>query len=148
MRDPQKQRVYSWEHSFSDWNRSGYSLKECRAAIRWACKLYGLKTPPVKSHRTKHFSFSVGGDEPYISLGADQRNVSVALHEAAHYICDRIFGDKLPDHSPEWMGIFLWLLEGYRVAPRTALHASARAKKIKWVATWLVSPKRLGRSRA
>lgn len=146
-RDGQKKRVYDWEASFGDWCRSGYTKSECRAAIKWACNLYGLKTPRIGFHATKAFSFSVSGEEPCISLGSDQRNAAVALHEAAHYICDSIFGPDLADHSPQWMGIFLWLLEGYRLAPRTALHASAKARRIKWVQTWLVSPKRLGRRR-
>ena len=147
MRDAQRKRVYAWEHEFSDWNRSGYSLKECRAVVKWACDKYGLPTPRVTQHDNKSFSYCIVGEKPVISFGIDQKNAAVALHEAAHYICDRIFGAGLEDHCPQWMGIYLWLLEGYRIAPRTALHASAKARKIRWVQTWLVSPKRLGRRR-
>lgn len=147
MRDWQQRRVYAWEDQFENWNRSGYTLKECRKIVHWACKKYGLPPPSVRQHEGKAASYSYAGDRPVIGFNTTQKNAAVALHEAAHYICDRIFGPKLEHHSPEWMGIYLWLLEGWRVAPRTALHASAKAKRIKWVATWLVSPKRLRRGR-
>lgn len=147
MRDPQKKRVYVWENEWFDWCRGNLNLSECRAVVKWACDLYGLKTPRVAQHDDRSYSYCQMDPKPLINFRSDQKNASVALHEAAHYICDTIFGGDLEDHSPQWMGIFLWLLEGARIAPRTALHASARAKKIKWVQTWLVSPKRLGRRR-
>ena len=144
MRDPQRERVYKWEAEFHDWNIGSLTLAECRAAIRWACEQYGITSPRVEQHRDKEYSYSKGD---LISLRLDQKNAAVSLHEAAHYICDQIFGSTVAPHSPQWMGIYLWLLEGYRVAPRVALHASAKARRIKWVQTWLVSPKRLGRRR-
>lgn len=147
MKDPQKKRVYAWENSWFDWNRCNLTLTECRAVVSWACELYGLKTPRVTQHVDRSYSFCTSGPKPHISFRADQKNASVALHEAAHLICDTIFGPDLDDHCPQWMGIYLWLLEGARIAPRTALHASAKARRIKWVQTWLVSPKRLGRRR-
>lgn len=150
LKDPQKPRVYAWEGGFSDWVRSTMTLAEARAVVRWACDKYGLRCPVVRQHVGKQESFSqIDGAEfgkPLISFQkASQRNAAVALHEAAHYIHDVIFGDKGPHHSAEWLGIYLWLLEGYRVAPRSALHASARAARLRWVATWTVSPKRLQR---
>ena len=144
MLDPQRERVYAWENEWHDWNIGSLTLAECRAVVRWACEKYGVTPPRVEQHRDRQYSFSQGG---LISFRTDQKNAAVALHEAAHYICDQIFGDTVAHHSPEWMGIFLWLAEGYRLAPRTALHASAKAKRIKWTATWLVSPKRLRRNR-
>lgn len=150
LKDPQKKRVYAWEGCFCDWVRSTLTLRGARAAVRWASDKYGLPCPVIVQHEGKAESFSqadsgyVGGP-PLISFQRGQKNPAVALHEAAHYIHDAIFGDKGPHHSAEWLGIYLWLLEGYRVAPRSALHASARAARLRWVATWTVSPKRLQR---
>lgn len=150
LKDPQRKRVYAWEGGWCDWVRSTLSLGGARAVVRWACDKYGLPCPTVVQHDGAADSFSQadgasGG--PLISFQRGQRNPAVALHEAAHYIHDAIFGDKGAHHSAEWMGIYLWLLEGYRVAPRRALHASARAARLRWVATWTVSPKRLQRVR-
>ena len=148
-RDPQRARVYAWEHEWCDWNRSTLTLREARAAVHWACDKYGIHPPAVKQHAGAAYSFSRGEPANVISFRYDQRNPAVALHEAAHYICGVLFGEvtDMADHSPEWMGVYLWLLEGYRVAPRTALYASAKAKGIRWVDTWVVSPKRLQRQR-
>lgn len=123
-------------------------MSEAREAVHWACKKYGIEPPAVRQHAGTAYSYSQGAPINVISFRKkDQVNPAVALHEAAHYICDTIFGNKLADHSPEWMGIYLWLAEGWRLAPRAALHASARAKRIRWTATWVVSPKRLRRQR-
>lgn len=81
----------------------------------------------------------------YVTFNRGTLNPPIVLHECAHYICDAIFGTKLEDHCPEWLGIYMWLLEGWRVAPRKALQASAKARGLRWMQTWLVSPKRLGR---
>lgn len=152
MKDPQRKRVYAWEGGFCDWVRSTLTLAEARAVVRWACDKYGLPCPTVSQHMHAGDSYSQADGSvtkgPLISFkAADQKNPAVALHEAAHYIHDAIFGDKGVHHSAEWLGIYLWLLEGYRVAPRTALLASARAARLRWVAIWTVSPKRLQRGR-
>lgn len=145
-RDSQKRRVYAWEGEWGDWNRRTCNLKEARGAIHWACEKYGVKPPRVTQHDGNAYSFSQGD---VISFRRDQVNPAIALHEAAHFISGRIFsGGDMQDHGPEFVSIYLWLLEGYRVAPRSALHASARAKKIRWVPTWTMSPKRLQRKRS
>lgn len=60
------------------------------------------------------------------------RNVSQVLHETAHWIVFKLFGDKPQDHGPTFLGVYMWLLEALRAAPRIALHASARAHGLKW----------------
>lgn len=142
MRDIQESKVYKWEEKWRDWNRETASLKELRELIHWACKKYGLKPPAVKQHQGTAYSYSLGN---VISFRRDQKNPAIALHETAHFICDKIFTEEnLEDHSPEWLGIYMWLLEGARVAPRLALHSTAGAHRLRWVATWIVSPFRLG----
>lgn len=149
MKDPQRHRVYSWEAAWSDWNRGTLSLAGAREVVRWACHKYGIPSPRVTQHKDRQFSYSKGAPENVISFRLDQRNPAVALHEAAHHISGVLFGERttMADHAPEWLGIYLWLLEGYRVAPRTALHASAKAAGLRWVPTWTMSPKRLQRRR-
>jgi hypothetical protein len=142
MRDIQRDRVYSWEGDFHDWNVRSLSLREARRVIHWACDQYGLIPPSVMQHDGRALPYSQGAK---ISFNRKVVNPALALHESAHYICDEIFGTRLAPHCPEWMAIYLWLLEGYRIAPRTALHASAKARGIRWLPTWTVSPKRLYR---
>lgn len=141
-KDPQCKAVYAWETEWADWNRGTCTLTEMREIVHWACGKYGLTPPAVKQHHTGEYSYSQG---PLISFNLTHKNPAIALHESAHYICDQIFGPDLAHHCPEWMAVYLWLLEGWRLAPRKALHASAKARGIRWLATWLVSPKRLKR---
>jgi hypothetical protein len=144
MRDTQRARVYAWEGQWSDWNACNLTLKEARDVVHWACKKYGVRPARVKQHSDRAYSFSQDG---LISFRLDHKNTAIALHEAAHHIADVIFEEsRIDDHGPEWLGIYLWLLEGARVAPRIALHSSALAKKLRWVPTWTVSPKRLRRA--
>lgn len=148
--DRQQKKVYAWESQWCDWNTSTMNLREARAVVGYACRKYGVAPPSVTHHGGTAYSYS---QDSRISFRKDQKNAAIALHEAAHYVCDRIFEDpaetksRLEDHGPEWMGVYLWLLEGYRVAPRIALHSSAAAKGIRWVPLWTISPKRLRRGR-
>jgi len=59
------------------------------------------------------------------------KNPAVALHEAAHYICDRVHGPHLQDHGPSWLGIYCYLLVAFRVAPAQALLAELRSRKLR-----------------
>lgn len=153
-RDSQKLRVYALESQFLDWNRQTCRLKDARAAVHWACEKYGITPPRVTQHAGNAYSFSQGAPANIISFRKDQINPAVALHEAAHFICGQIFGEwptaprDIQDHGPEFLGCYFWLLEGYRVLPRSALHSAAKAKKLRWVPTWTMSPKRLQRNRS
>jgi hypothetical protein len=141
---PRRDKVYAWEGQWADWNRGTLTLRECRDIVAWACKKYHVPQPKVRQHQGKADSFSQGD---VISFRMSQRNPAIALHEAAHYIADSCLRPSLLDHSPQWLGIYLWLLEGYRVAPRSALWASLRAAKLRWTKTAKVSPSRIGRKK-
>ena len=138
--DPQQQRVYTWEGGWIDWDSPTLTLTKAREYVHWACALYGLRPPCVKSHPGKEYSWSLGRA---ISFRRSQISRATALHEVAHYICDQLFGLDMEAHSPEWVAVYFWLLIEARVAPRTAICASAKAKRLRWVPLWQVSPKRL-----
>ncbi len=135
--DPQKEAVYAWEDSWGPWNFNSLTLTECRQWIEDACKQYGVEPPRVRQHRTRTFSWchvvlgiiSMQGGAHRARGG---RNVSQCMHEVAHWIVHKRFGDKVLDHGPTFLGVFMWLLEWAQVAPPTALHASARTHKLKW----------------
>lgn len=136
-RDPQQERVYQWENDWVQWNKSTETLTSLRAVIRAACRMYGLKVPPVvKQHDGGKYAWSlsgVKGKRDVISIQAkSQKNVATALHEAAHIIADSIFKDTVQDHGPEFLGVYMTLLERTHVAPREALHATARKYRLKW----------------
>ncbi len=129
--DPQQKAVYSWETEWRDWNRETLTLSECRAAIYWACAKYDVGAPPVRQHNTKAYPW-YDVKLHAMSFSSKGKNPATALHEAAHLIAYDYFGDRIQDHGPTFLGIYMWLLETARIAPRIALHATARAHGLKW----------------
>lgn len=137
MPDPSTEKVYEWENSWPQWNYNSLTLDGCRQLIHLACKQYGIEPPTVTQHNVRSLSWCIP-TRRIISLQAvgpnnrGGKNASTALHEAAHQIAWDGFGNKIDDHGPTWLGIYMWLLEKAEVAPAVALHATARAHGLKW----------------
>lgn len=137
--DPQKDRVYAWEDEWVDWNLNNISLAECRALIRNACALYKVPAPTVVQHGNG-FSWSMPS-RLRISVqgkgarGSGGKNRATAMHEAAHHIAWHRFGEKIQDHGPTFLTIYLGLLFRAGVAPAAALKATAREHGLKWART-------------
>jgi len=134
--DPQRERVYRWEDQFRSFIERTTTRRELRALIRKASKRYNVEPPSVK-FRTKsgtrgRITSEYDPEEHCISLGWNDCNHAIAMHECAHAIADTIYGPFQQAHGTRWLGIYLDLLEWARVAPRSALHASAREKRLKW----------------
>jgi hypothetical protein len=128
--DPQQDRLYAWEETWRDWERNTATLAECRAAIRKACASYYVKKPLVVQHGGNHLSWSKPG---IISLRANRhKNFAIALHEAAHQITDTLYRNRGHAHGPTFVAIYLKLLVDFRVAPASAIYASAHAAGLKW----------------
>lgn len=135
-KDPQQKRVYAWEREWFDWNVNSLSLSQCRQVIHQACELFRVEPPTVRSHKGRYWSWQ---QEDLIDLqnsgdsrpGYGQMNKAVALHEAAHYIHWRRGGRGQP-HGPTWLGIYMFLLENFNVAPPLALWMTANDHKLRW----------------
>lgn len=134
--DPQQKKVYAWEREWVDWNTNSLSIHQCRRIIEQACDLFNVEHPLVHSHKGRYWSWQQedlidlqdsGDDRP----GYGQMNKPVALHEAAHYIHWRR-GGRGQTHGPTWLGIYMRLLEEFKVAPRLALWATAAHKRLRW----------------
>jgi hypothetical protein len=135
--DPQKAALYAWEESWGPWNFYSLTLTECREWVEMSCAYYDVPPPRVRQHRTREYSWCHTGMGVISMQGGKHRarggrNPSQALHEVAHWIVFQRFGDKPQDHGPTFLGVYMWLLEAACVAPRVALHASARAHGLKW----------------
>lgn len=135
--DPQKAALYAWEEAWGPWNYNSLTLTECRAYIEHACRLYDVEAPRVRQHRTKAYSWchvtmgviSMQGGKHRARGG---RNPSQCLHEVAHWIVFKKWGDKPQDHGRTFLGVYLWLMAEARLAPPTALVASAREFNLQW----------------
>lgn len=127
--DPWQTAVYAFEYAWADWRRKTLTLKEVKAGIRRACRLYGLRPPRVGTHPGNAYSWHCDGR---ISFKRRHMNPAVALHETAHYITDALFGDSPEDHGVAFQGVYFWLLTQAGIAPASALQAGAREHGLKW----------------
>lgn len=119
--DKQTRLVYGWEDkwrcfAFKEWN----GLYEPRKRIAWACRKYGVPTPVVRWAPRNTFPFYVPEDHA-IYISRHTNNPLMALHEAAHAIVDWLVGDSGEHHSAEFVGVYVWLLERYQLAPGRAI---------------------------
>jgi hypothetical protein len=136
MNDPQQQRVYRWEDSFRSFVERTATRADLRKLIKKACSLYGVDAPAVQfrsraSGKRMRLSSDYDPSQHSITIGFTDCNHAIALHETAHAIIDEKY-EQVEDHGPEFLGVYLDLLEWANVAPRSALHASARAKRLRW----------------
>lgn len=143
MRKRQKDALYAWENGWRDWNVNNLSLTVCRAIVHRACRMFKITPPRVRQHLSTALSWcdtdkgiisfqAHGVKTPVVGETTGGKNRAIALHEAAHYIVHQFFGDRIADHGPTFLGVYLWLLAEWRVAPVIALHVSARKAGLRW----------------
>src|ERR1700685_3857805 len=129
--DPHKNDVYLWEDSWPGWNKNHVTVTACRTLVYHACDAYKVQRPVVVKHPQRSFSWSMPTRNRISLQGGEHRgngglNVATTLHEAAHHIAYALYGDRIQDHGPTWLGVYLDLLIKARVAPEIALRASLR----------------------
>jgi hypothetical protein len=143
MRDRQRTKVYAWEDTWGCASNRGLKLAGARHWVRWACGQYGIKPPIVRGHyRVRGGTSFYQPDDHIIEFRKRHLNIWVSLHEAAHAICD-ILLDVEEAHSPQWLGIFLALLEKAKVAPGVALRASADAARLSYIPSGRIGPRKI-----
>lgn len=142
-KDPDVQKVYDWEDSWPEWEKEQLTLPQCRELIHFACRAYGVEPPAVRQH-SRGMAYSLTATPPdgsFISFVPKHKNKAIALHEAAHYINERINGSKEPDHGKKFQGIYFFLLSKADIAPVIALKASVKPFGLRWRPT---PPKKKG----
>lgn len=137
--DPQRQKEYEWEWSFrSSYGQEFRSLVPVRRLIKAACELYGVPAPVVVAQpRKRGFSVYRPLDHRILLLKGHWA-VWPALHEAAHAIC--AYKWDIVGHGPKFLGVLMWLLSHFDVAPVAALTASAKAAKLKFTQVGRAAP--------
>lgn len=129
--DPQKKKLYAWEHQWQDWNRKALTLKECKDHVAAACGLYGVDAPSI-SPVNDFWGFSgYWHKENAIVLLREHQNAPSVLHEATHCILSTL-APKAQDHGPTFAGVYIYLLVSAEICPAEAIYASARKAGIKW----------------
>ncbi len=135
--DPHRNAVYQWEASWPEWNRNLIGLPACRKLVWAVCDHHKVPRPTVVEHSGGSYAWSMPAHNRISIQGGEHlqrgsRNVPTALHEAAHHIAWHKYGEKIQDHGPTFLGLYMDLLERAQVAPRVALEATARSHQLKW----------------
>lgn len=68
-----------------------------------------------------------------IRIRPRHRTLAVLLHEAAHAIVDWIVGPfSKAGHGKLWLGVFIELLDRFKVIPKHVSYYSAKHANLKW----------------
>ena len=137
-RDSQRQKVYDWERRSVTAFREGISLDECRKFAAKVCRANhfhvdvtdgrGRRTPCAYSYR--------------ICLPTGSRTRAIVLHELAHCMVQQSFHWSwitVAAHGPEFMRVYMWLLQRYHQQSLRTLRATAKLCRVKYAPPRVVS---------
>lgn len=132
--DPLRNRIYDWEDGCTIAKSPICTLKLMRSLVHKACRYYKVKPPtvvPIPAQKRLSYYLHKTDGTRRIAFIPDHCNPVVALHEAAHHICDMHFGSKPADHCKEWLQIYLWLLLKFEVYKKPFLAASLKPYRLR-----------------
>ncbi len=124
--DPLCNKVYAWEDGCQQAKLNICSMGLMRELVRQACRYYRVPVPQVVPLGAKCRTSFYLPDDTRLCFIPSHRNHMIAYHEAAHHICDVLYGEDLEDHSRAWFSIYMGLLLKFKVFTRTFLAASLR----------------------
>lgn len=132
----QRTKIYEWEGAWLEWNLNSITLAQCRAIVRSACRVFGVRPPTVVQHKKASYSY-YDPNKHQISIqavgarGRGGKNRAVCLHEAAHAIV-HAKKPRVLDHGAYFASVYVLLLTKAKIAPLSALAASAAEFGIKF----------------
>lgn len=131
--DPQREEVYAWEKKCGAlWYLHGMSYKDAAHLLARMCKRYGVPAPRLKSVEDVPYTAAAWGDL-LVEVNRKRARPTALLmaHEAAHVIC-HANGEFGPDHGPVWLGLYIDLLDHFKILPRCMTEPSARKAGLKF----------------
>ena len=125
-RDTQRQRLYDWEGDTVPQGPT-LSLEDCQHIVDqvWADYHDESDPPAVVDGRGRR---NAGGSRYKISLPVWARNLRTVLHEVSHSI---VGSYKVAPHGPEYLRLFIDLLDHWGLSNSGELSRSARAAKLR-----------------
>lgn len=148
MKDRQQNLAYKWEDQFLHWPGSYLTEKGATEIAKAAARLYRIPVPELvfgkrDTRDGKDLPSSYYPDEHKIVFVPRHMNTLVVLHEMAHAITDYILGGNLEPHGPQWLGVYMWLMDRFHIAPTIALTASAKAIGLKFETKGIAGPRNI-----
>lgn len=132
--DPQKHLVYRWEGRWRYFNERTLTRAQAVRCVRRLARWWKVPMPRVRFlvRGVREWSYLQGD---VLALNYGQCNEAIVAHEMAHRVMDCWYGRrKVPHfhHGPEFMYVYLAMLNRLEVAPLVALTESARQEGIEW----------------
>lgn len=132
--DPQKPLIYAWEDGWRSFGERTMTRAQVRRLVRRICRKWRVPVPVMRflPKANREWSYVQG---KALGFNYSMCNEAIVAHEMAHYIMDCYYthnGVPHEVHGPEFVYVYIALLEFAQVAPRIALTASLAAKGIKW----------------
>lgn len=130
-RDAQRSRAYTWENELFT-GQPQLAPRQLRALLARVWKFAGFPAatcPELVFSRSLSQSLAFGTYK--ISLARWGRSRWVLLHEAAHCIVAARRSAPVAGHGPEWVSVYIRLLERFGLTGYTGLRASAKSYGLK-----------------
>lgn len=132
--DSQRHKVYEMERGIIGqalWTETDIVTLE--NITRHACRKWHVPVPDINIVSTGDHVFGYADHAIYLNKNFHGANISTLLHELAHWIHGEQ-KDYEPDqesHGPEWVSIYISLMDTYRVMPRIAMEAMCDVHRIR-----------------
>ena len=117
------------------------SRRDLQAVADHACRYYCIPSirvavyndPDERSmgefERLVHDDGRVTDQKIRLNRGFHGANVCVLLHELAHYVVDDTY-DNVEPHGKQFVGVYMHLMDKYRVMPSCAFRALAKKCRV------------------
>lgn len=130
--DPQRRRCYHMERKFDGGSIFSRTDRKClEDLVTHACRKYRVDRPTLVVGRSKEKLMGYADDEKiYLNAAFHGQNTMTLLHEIAHWVVDKQF-EEHHNHGPEFMCIYMQLLDAYRVLPAFAFRRLAKEAGLK-----------------
>ena len=130
--DPQRRRCYHMERKFDGGTIGTKTDRQTlQSIVTHACNKYKVEPPRLVVGRKKEKVIGYcDEDHIYLNSWFHGQNTHTLLHELAHWMVQSMF-DEYENHGPEFMAIYMHLLDAYRLLPEWAFKRYAREYKLK-----------------
>jgi hypothetical protein len=134
-RDSQRSKVYKWERKhFYKPTECVMNILSCLELIREISEYYEIPMPILKDDlRANHPYFKASNNT--INIPFNMRKKWVIIHEISHAINKHINGSSMPSHGPEFVAIYMDVLNKFHDINHDELRKLAYNDKIKFAST-------------
>ena len=137
--DPQREKVYDLQAEFAGaWGVDRGSRATLQTYLAKVARYYRLNPPSlVISDRPTTYAgeyaaaeWDRAGERIILFRKGHGDNFQCLLHEFAHYVIDQYY-DGAEDHGPEWVAVYMHLLDKYSILPHECFRLLAKKYRVK-----------------